>query len=300
MNGYPVLVCLLTVLAACGVPSEDRLVSPDEVVLGRVRVDEAVWLLTDTKRLVRFSVPHRTSTAVSVSGLGRDDEDWGLASVGQGPLLTLLGPSTVVEVGMDGKVARRLALRQPHVGIYGVRGGLLVQPVNATSGSAALEWISSPGDVGRVVGTLRITRFGTRAETLARNLVGCGLSLTSELPCWFNQDPRVHRVGFGDEGSIVELGAVWGNATGRGDRPLDEAGPVIDAHIASDNGLWVLTRTSGRGERGENDEVARYAPDGTQTHRRELAGRVRCMLDVSGTNGIFLSREGYPIVVSVE
>ena len=265
-------------------------------LLSAARAGEVVWLLTNTKRLIEFSVPRRSSTAVAVEGFREDDEVWGLASSGEGTLWTLLTPSLVAEVRTNGTVGRRIPLTRQYLGLHGSPGGLLVQPVNVLAGRQILESVQRPGETGRAVGSLRVVKFATRAETLARNLVGCGLSRTTEVPCWVNHDPRVHRIGADGTGRVIELGDALMQRRGRRVRPLDEPGPVIDAQIGHDGALWVLFRPVGE---GRELEIARYAPDGVRTHHHQLERDVRFILDVAGTRCLLLARAGEPIEVAV-
>lgn len=291
-----VLCAVMVLVGGCTAEPADQVVRAREIVVGRARAGRTVWLLTNTARLVHLSVSTLESGSSAVTGLRGEEELWGLARTDHDSLLTMLGASMLGELATTGQVGRRWPLDRAHVGLHPAPLGFLLQPATLRAERRVLEWTRHPDDPGRAVGTLTLTWFGSRAETLARNLVGCGMTHARDVPCWFNHDSRVHRVSARGESRIVELGHGLNQGGGRGGRPVEERGPVVDAQVAVDDSLWVLLRDRRHGAL----TLVRYATDGEQTQTRRLEVDARLVLDVGPTRVLLLSREGYPVEVGVE
>ena len=270
------------------------IVGPDEVVVGRARDGGSVWLLTDEARLVHVSTSGRIRGAVTLKGLRDRDGVWGLAHTSRGTLVTLGGVSRVIEFDRSGLVSRRWHLDRQYLGLHGAPGGLLLQPVAFNGGRRVLEWTSHPSAPPRAVGRLRVTSFGSRTGTLARNLVGCGMTQADEVPCWFNHDPRVYRVSVRTTGgTVVDLGSPWNRGPGREQGPLDVRGPVVDALVASDGSLWVLLRQTP----SARPVLVRYSADGRQTDRQDLDVDARLLIGADSYRVRLMSRDGVPVEV---
>lgn len=267
-------------------------VRPDEIVIGRTHTEGMVWLLTHAERLVRLSVAGRTSMAFRVDGLREGDQLWGLAWTEDGTLLTMLGPSTFAELTRTGRVGHRWSLPRQYVGLYGAPTGILLQPVSFDVGRPALEWARGPTTTRRAVGTLTVMPASSRVETMTRNLIGCGMTRTHEVPCWFNHDTRLHRVALREPGRVVDLGVLWSEPD-QGAGPVDEGGPIVDAQIAEDHSLWVLLREPGL----EAPVLVRFDARGVQTADPRVDLDARLILAARPDRVLLLSRQGHPVEV---
>ena len=291
MRHLIVFMCLSVLGVACRSGAVSLALDPTEVVVGRARAGDTIWLITNAERLVQLSLLDQSITTHEVTGLRPGQETWGLASSGSGHLWTLVDWSTIAQLTQEGRAELRLPLPTRYLGLYGFGDGVLVQPATVVPQRQVLEWLRPGERVGAPIGSLRLVTFSSRAETLVRNLVGCGSTVTSETPCWFNQDLRVDRIDADGTSRLLELQGVEYLLRPQPDPTrLDQPGPIIDVHIGADHSLWVLLREPIAG--GDGHLLARYAPDGTQSHLRRLDRRVRLILDANNATCRLLAGSG--------
>jgi hypothetical protein len=189
-------------------------------------------------------------------------------------LWTLVGEQTLAEIATDGTILRRIALNGMYVGLFGTGRELLFQRLDYNAPADTLL-AGRPGDsVLRPWGGL-ITRVMPLARAIAAslNLVGCGASVTGELPCWFPDqavvavtDPAGLSRQLTLEGvSRVEPESLLGTTNPRR--------PIRDVFISADGDLWVLAS----GVRLPGDETK---PGGRMLIRSSAGGRMLARSDL--------------------
>ena len=176
------LLVLIATVMSCA-DSTGVVLGPGEKVVGRTRGDGRVRLLTTKPRLLSVRLSDGSAVSQPISGLEADEAPWGLALTSDG-LVTLVGPATIARLSPEGQVTDRVALQRPQLGLFGLGESVLLQPATLVADEAVLRRVRLPDGRGESVGSLRSSPFETRAETLARNLVGCGSTQVDELPCW--------------------------------------------------------------------------------------------------------------------
>ena len=297
------LVRMLAVVISCavyacadGVKPTGIVLGPDEIVIGRTRDSSRVRLLTTEQRLLSIELSDLSVQSHAVVGLAPDETLWGLAGTSRG-LWTLVGGSTAARLADDGRVEERVALGTPQLGIFGIGDMLLLQPASLAVGEAVLRRVDFDRDEGWPVGSLRTSGFPTRAETLARNLVGCGSTQTRELPCWFNHDQTIDRVTADGDGRLLHLGShhIGWTELQRDTAPIDQPGPIVDAHIDRGGRVWVLLRRPT--SEGPEFALMRYPDTGDPTFTTTVPGRPRLILDAHDRRCVVLVGTGRVITV---
>ena len=260
-------------------PVRPPVLAPNEIIVGRVHEAERVWLLTDTPHLVTIRPRDRTVSSLAISGLGSGEQLWGLASDGAGKLWTLSGRSTLVGIGLDGRLDERRPLPGHHLGLFGHGGALMVQTATLDAEAALLRTIDPDSGRTRAIDGLHLVRAGTRVETLAHNLVACGSSATRELPCWFAYDDNAVRISRDGPARRQTLSGVrMAKAVRPQGEQLEERGPIVDAHLDGQGDLWVLLR--GGRELDPDLIAARYTPNGELIASGCIDTNARLILDV--------------------
>lgn len=258
----------------CGGPPTSVLFEPGEKVVGRARDLQRVRLLTTARRLVTVHLSDLSMTSSALVGLKTEDEPWGLA-VSDARWWTLVGASQLAQIGDEGHLGDRVPLDGSYVGLFGLDETMLLQPASPAPGAPVLQILNLKTMGRQNAGALRASTFGTRAETLALNLVACGSTESEELPCWFNHSLQVDRIGSAGGGRIQAVSGIeLAPDTRIGLERIETSGPLVDAHIDQLGRLWVLLRRStgqgrgqgtGQGARQANDEresvLARYGGD---------------------------------------
>ena len=233
-----------------------------------------------------------------IEGLASDETPWGLARTSDG-FLTLVGPATVARVDLKGHVTERVALQRPQLNLFGLGETLLLQPATPTADEAVLRRVRLPGGDSQSVGSLRSSQYETRAETLARNLVGCGSTQVDELPCWFNHDLRIDRVPRVGDGRMfrIRLSGFEDWSSRQGVEGIEDPGPIIDVHIDRSRALWVLLRRPASVP--ARFVLARFSDAGELTDSTEVAGRPRLILDAEARRCLLLAGTGQFLSVTM-
>jgi hypothetical protein len=233
-----------------------------------------------------------------IEGLAADETPWGLARTSNG-FLTLVGPATVARIDLEGHVRERVVLHRPQLSLFGLGETLLLQPATLGGNEAVLRRVRLPGGDSQSIGSLRSSVYETRAETLARNLVGCGSTQVDELPCWFNHDLRIDRVPRKGDGRMfsIRLPGFDVRPSGQGVESLEEPGPIIDVHIDRTRALWVLLRRPAAAP--ARFVLARFSDAGELTDTTELAGRPRLILDANDRRCLLLAGTGQLLSVTM-
>ena len=292
-----VLLLLIFLATSCS-KSHSVLLGPGEKVVGRTRDTGRVRLLTTRPRLVSFRLSDGSAVSLPITGLESHESPWGLAGTEDG-LVTLVGPVTVARLGPKGRVTERVALRQPQLGLFGLGESVLLQPATPDSNQAVLRRMNFLDGQSQPVGSLRSSRFETRAESLARNLVGCGSTQVDELPCWFNHDLTIDRISDEGEGRTVRvrLSGFEGERSRQGIRGIGEPGPIVDVHIDRSRALWVLLRRPASSP--ARFVLARLSDSGALTNATELTGQPRLILDAEARECLLFVGTGQLVSVTV-
>ena len=214
-------------------------------------------------------------------------------AVSDGEWWTLVGASQLAQLDDDGHLEGRVQLGGSYVGLFGVGEAILLQPATPAPGAAVLQRLDLETMGRQNAGALRASSFGTRAETLAFNLVACGSTEAAELPCWFNQGRQVDRIGSAGGGRIqVISGIEFTPDTRQGLEGLETSGPIVDAHIDERGRLWVLLRRStGRGSDEEESVLARFGDDGLEGVTK-VPSLSRLIIDVRDDDCVLLVGSG--------
>ena len=158
----------------------------------------------------------------------------------------------------------------------------------------ALEW-SAAGRDPEPFGGLQLRAYGTtRAEMLAFNLVMCGLSHGTWLPCWFRDEKRVDQARVDATGEWLELPSLVSPPRGAS-LPLEDAHRAVhDAYVSADDDLWILGWTRGASDAARSSlrRLLRFDEQGTQTGDYLLPRPARLLLGVYGQRLYFLGADG--------
>jgi hypothetical protein len=237
------------------------------LIVGRAVCGSATWLLTDVPELFRLSLSGSSGPTVSsvpLQGLQNDEKPWGLACLPDTELWTLTAHDVLARVDPSGKVAERVPLDHPRLGIFSAGTRLLLQqpPSGATRPllaaglprrlSAFVPWpspLSQPTP--------------TRAELLKANLVKCGIGADAYVPCWLaTQETLTISDGSRAHTTIQDLRFARSEAA-------DDEVPIQDVALWGTKRVWVLAAT-------------RTGLDG-----RRVGGRLT-KSDRGGTAGVFV------------
>jgi hypothetical protein len=241
--------------------TEDHIISR-QVIAGRAVCAGATWLLSDAPELTRVSHQGPSLSSSRLRDLQKDDKPWGLACLPNGELWTLVANDTLVRIEPDGKIAERLHLDRPRLGVFTAGERLLLQhaPGIATKPllaagvprklSAFVPWpspLSQPA--------------ASRADVLKANLVNCGIGAGGYVPCWLATQTRL-TVSDGSAARTIVTDLRFLRAS-----DVDDATPIWDVALGGPSSVWVLAS-------------ARGAPDGrrvggrlTKSNRRGADGR---------------------------
>ena len=129
----------------------------------------------------------------------------------------------------------------------------------------------------------------------ALNLASCGVSLTSEIPCWFPDEPSLFL--------ITESGVTRSIALEGLPHPAPELlinarvpqRPVRDVFVEPDGTMWVIstgTRLDGVSDVPGGWLIARYGRQGEPIDRRQLPEPVRIILRASRGRALVLTGAG--------
>ncbi len=274
-----------------------------EVIGGRAddRGDH-VWMLGGGEAIVRIDLKAGVATRTGIA-LPRGERCWGLARLDDGSVWTLLGQRTLAQVDSDGRIAREIALAEPHFGLYAHGDRLVYQPARFTQ-TAPLLFAGIPGDsVPRPWSAIEPRPFPSlaRASAAALNMVACGATRTAEQPCWFPDDTALALIGpAGATRRLVLSGLtrVAPEVLLTSDNP---ARPLRDAFVDETGAIWVLS--SGAPPAGASDApggwlLAEYTQTGALVRMFRMSESVRLILRADSRRLIVLTGAG--MVAEVE
>ena len=287
------MVTVVLMAVACSEQPSPVVLGPDEMVIGRSLHAGHVRLLTSRRRVITMKLADGVTVAHRLKGLSVDEAVWGLARSADGRLWTLAGTSQLAEID-QGDIARRLPLRGDYVGLFGFGGTLLLQPAAVAPEELILRRFDLETQVFERVGSFRASPFATRPETLVLNLVGCGSTQFTELPCWFNQDLRIDRVSADGSGRQQVVSGVdfVRSVSEKGLQRLERPGPIMDAHIDASGMLWVLVATDESSPSDKRFVLVRYDASGRLQDRIAVPGRPRLILDAGSAGARLLTGTG--------
>ena len=282
-----------------------RLVPATDIIVGRTVADEHVFILTDMKLLVKIDPFSQTAERVQLSGVTIEENIWGLARLASGAMWTLIGTRALGEISPEGDVVRRIPLIEPQVGLFGWNNRLVYQAFDAGAGTPALTY-GPPGAKSREpFGSLRLRHFAAaRVESVARNLVLCGVGRGNELPCWFRNEATIDRIRLDQPSSSLQLDTLIVSEPTPAATPAEERPRLIwDAYTTETNDLWILSTIVTALEPDLNAREARqllhYSPEGDLIGEVLLPRPARAILAIREDTSYLLTREGQIAEVQV-
>ena len=274
----------------------------EETIVGRAVDGGVLWLATNGNSLVRVNLNARSHIRHAVKPLESGESIWGLGVRADGGVWTLIGRQTLAEIDDDGAIMRRIALAEPHVGLFDARPELIYQTLNFQPHTEALS-AGPPGAAGR----RPWSRMRTRQFSLARgaaaslNLVSCGTSEAGAIPCWFPDAPVITITdshGASKEVVLAGLPAASPERILGLDHPMR---PVRDVFTTSAGEIWVL---GSFGPPQTDDErrgapvLIRYSGRGEVLWRWELPEPARLILKAGVNHCTLLTWDGRIVEVS--
>jgi hypothetical protein len=265
-----------------------------EVIGGRADEGEHVWLLAGGTDLIDVDLGARRSTRLSLT-LEAGRECWSLARLSAGSLWTLEGRHSLTEIDRAAHVVRRIALAEPHFGLFAAGDRLLFQQADFVPPGPALR-AGRPEDGRMPWSTISTRTFPSlaRASVAALNMITCGPTDALERACWFPDEPAVFLTTDDGETRRVELAgleAVAPETLLTSDNPRR---PVRDAYVGGDGSLWILS--SGAPPDGQDSPggwiLAHYGAGGAPQGRVRLSEAARLLLRVAPTRVIVLTASG--------
>lgn len=267
-----------------------------EVVGGRADDGRGqVWLLGGGEAIVRIDLKAGIGTRTPIH-LSKGESCWGLARLDDGSLWTLRGRSTLVQVGAGGRVAREVPLPEPHFGLYARGDRLVYQPARFVQ-SGRLLFAGAPGDPHpEPWSSIEARSFPAlaRASAAALNMVACGATRTTELPCWFPDDTSLALVGADGTRRVAldGLTKVPPEVLLASENP---ARPLRDVFVDEAGSIRVLS--SGVPPAGHDDQpggwlLAEYTAAGALVRILPLGEPVRLILGADSSRLLVLTGAG--------
>lgn len=255
------------------------------VIVGRAHCRGATWLLTDAPELIRISVDAHAVVSSPVRGLGQTDKMWGLACLPNNELWTLAAHDVLARLEPDGRLAERIRLDRPRLGVYSAGERILLQQAPTAAGrpllaaglpktlTAFLQW---PAPLSQPT--------ASRDEQLTANLVNCGIGAASYVPCWLvNQTRVVISDGSPAHTTVQEFRFVRGGA-------IDGAVPLWDMALAGSARVWVLASARATpGGRRAGGRLTRSTRRGTDEGSLDVIPAARLILWATDDRCVVLS-----------
>ncbi|MDP6580165.1 MAG: hypothetical protein QF681_05870 [Vicinamibacterales bacterium] len=217
----------------------ESVVDVGEAIVGRAVVRQATVLLTDQSELISLEPQAGRSRRWPLRG-ANGATFWGLAWT-EGALWTLVDRYALGRLASNGELAERIDLREPHVGLFGWKAQLILQPARWETGRPALRRGPTRGASGPF-GALVLRPYpGPRAEMLAFNLVRCGWSDGTEVPCWFSDETTLDRIDAAGASRTLVVPGLHRSPEGSGVALEQRPRPIRDAYVTAADTLWVLT-----------------------------------------------------------
>lgn len=275
-----------------------QIVLAGHTIVGRAAGFESILLLTDEPALVTVDARSLHATRRVLADVPDPERIWGLARLDDGTIWTLLDRKLLAQLTPEGRVARRIALDQPHLGLFGLGRELVYQLLPSPGQTSALT-AGPPGtSERRPIGGLSLRESDDRrAEVWVRNLVYCGLSRGSALPCWFTDQAVIDLIEPDGHQRQIRLPILDVEPPHRPSSVTDPQQPIWDAILLRDEVL-VLSRsiTSPAEHKAESPawHLWRFGLDGRVRSRCRIDAGPRILLDADDASGSFLTWEGTP------
>jgi hypothetical protein len=274
----------------------------NELIVGHAIAGRTAWLATGGDALIQIDIDAARFTRAPLHPLLENEHVWGLARTNAGEMWTLIGRTTLARIEDDGAIVRRIALDEPHVGVFGSGKELVFQIMNFHPPAAALE-AGPPGGLTRHSWSgMRIRDLPfTRGAVAALNLVSCGPTAGAVMPCWFPDQPSLtltDRSGASRDLALDGLPVVSPELLLASDNPRR---PIRDVLVTAGNAVWVLG--SGEPPGGEASArpggwlLARYDVDGRLFRRVQLPEPARLVLGVRDDTCLLLAWDGRVVEV---
>ena len=272
-----------------------------EEIVGRVVAGSNAWIATGGDALVHIDLQRGRSRRYDVHPLADDEHIHGLASDRTG-MWTLIGHRALARVTREGLITRRIALTEPHAGIFTAGRELVFQVTSAQPPADALA-AGPPGGLRRHKWSHMRTRAlrigGDRAASL--NLVSCGATAGASVPCWFPDQAAVTLTDASGLSREIVLDGLSTAAAGALFTSDDPPRPVRDAFVSAANAVWVI----GAGEAPGRDDLnrpggwllARYDSEGRLFRRVQLPEPARLLLAVTEDRCLLLTWDGRVVEV---
>lgn len=303
-------IVLAAVLAGCARHGNPALawevkfgpVLGNELIVGHAIAGRTAWLATGGDALIQIDFDAARFTRAPLHPLLENEHVWGLARTNAGEMWTLIGRTTLARIEDDGAIVRRIALDEPHVGVFGSGKELVFQIMNFHPPAPALE-AGPPGGLTRHSWSgMRIRDLPfTRGAVAALNLVSCGATAGAVMPCWFPDQPSLtltDRSGASRDLALDGLPVVSPELLLASDNPRR---PIRDVLVTAGNAVWVLG--SGEPPGGEASArpggwlLARYDLDGRLFRRVQLPEPARLVLGVRDDTCLLLAWDGRVVEV---
>lgn len=278
-----------------------------DVVIGRAAAGARVWLLTLARNLIAIDIERGVAAQVAVRGVPPVDNLWGLARLDDGALWTLVGRHGLGQLMEDGRLVRRIDLRTPHLGLFASGGDLLYQVFEVDPPAPALT-AGPPGESNRRAwGVLHTRVFDRpRAETMALNLVSCGLGERGLLPCWLPGQASIALTDQNGAGRVTQLAGVAPQAPDEILMSSSPARSVRDVYALHNGDVWVLSSTvadAAAVSPGAAYELRwwlkRFSPAGQLREVVTVPEPARLILGRSGRSLVLLTAAGTVLVVDI-
>lgn len=285
-----VLLCGIAAPPAATASLQSRILAADRsvgasLIVGRAQCADGVWLLNESRQLIQIALDRKISIR-PVRGLTAEDQPWGLACLAGRTLWTLANPRTLARVAQDGAVVERLPLQVPRIALFGIGDYLLFAPAPPMPASSALafgpphrlqEARPWPGLISQAA--------STRAELFTKNLVTCGLTTSSAVPCWFAEDTQVVM----SDGPRVDRYAFPSIRAA----DVDGAAPLRDVALVGADRVWLLPTSLRRHDgRHAADRIILATTAGREISRLTLDSPVRLMLAATRSSCLLLTVRG--------
>jgi hypothetical protein len=274
----------------------------NELIVGHAIAGRTAWLAMGGDALIQVDLDSARFTRAAIHPLHQDEHVWGLARTNAGEMWTLIGRTTLAQIEDDGGIVRRIALDEPHVGVFGGGRELVFQVMNLHPPAAALEAGPPGGATRHSWSGMRIRDLPfTRGAVAALNLVSCGATAGAVMPCWFPDQPSLtltDRSGASRDLTLDGLPVVAPELLLASDNPRR---PIRDVLVTGANAVWVLG--SGESPGGEASArpggwlLARYDLDGRLFRRAQLPEPARLILGVRDDTCLLLAWDGRVVEV---
>ena len=257
--------------------------------------------MTGADTLVRVDVAGQRVATNPVHPLAAGEHVWGLASMGEGDLWTLIGRSVLAQVSADGEVVRRLELAEPHIGVFAGLRQLLYQVMSFDPPADAMT-AGRPGAERKVWSRMRTRALPfARPAVAALNLVSCGSTANGTIPCWFPDQPSITLTapsGASRELALEGLPVVAPEILLAAENPQR---PIRDAFVTLDDRVWILGSgtypADDRSTRPGGWLLARYDGQGRLEARMALPEPARILLGAGGDRCVLLAWDGRVVEV---